>query len=284
MPKEIVFIWTALLFQPLINGLIFLYQILGQNLGLAIIALTGIIRLVLVPLSTPSLKAAKKMQELAPELAKLKEIHKDNKTALATAQMELYKKHGANPAAGCLPQIVQLIILIALYQAFNQVLTANGQTITKLNNLLYEPLKLTQNTVLNTNFLYLNLAKPDTFKFSLPLPASGQGTSNLSLPLPGLFLLLAALVQFLSSKMMMPAVKKAEAEAKKTEGATDDVMAATQQQMLYMFPLMTIFIGFNFPSGLVLYWFLFSLLSAIQQYFVGGWGGLAPWIARIRPK
>jgi membrane protein insertase Oxa1/YidC/SpoIIIJ len=84
--------------------------------------------------------------------------------------------------------------------------------------------------------------------------------------------------------MMMPAVKKAEAEAKKTEGATDDVMAATQQQMLYMFPLMTIFIGFNFPSGLVLYWFLFSLLSAIQQYFVGGWGGLAPWIARIRPK
>lgn len=275
MPQPIVELWTSILYQPIINGLIFLYQILGQNLGLAIIALTALVRVILIPFTNSSLKAAKKMQELAPELSKLKELHKDNKTAFASAQMELYKKNGANPAAGCLPQIVQLIILIALYSAFNEALTANGQTITKLNNLLYAPLKLAENTRLNTQFLYLNLSKPDVFHFQLP-------SSNFQLPLPGLFLVLAIIVQFLSSKMMLPAVKKAEIQAKKTPGESDDVMASTQEQMLYLFPLMTLFFGFSFPSGLILYWFLFSLLSAAQQYWISGWGGLTPWVNLIK--
>lgn len=268
-------LWTTLLYQPLINGLIFLYQVLGQNLGLAIAALTVVIRAILIPFTNTSLKAAKKMQDLAPEIAKLKELHKGNKTAFASAQMELYKKHGANPAAGCLPQIIQLIVLIALYQSFNQTLTANGQTISKLNDLLYQPLKLAQNTHLNTKFLYLDLAKPDIIHFPVP-------SSNLQLPIPGIFLVLAIVIQFLSSKMMMPAVKKAEQEAKKTSQESDDVMAATQEQMLYLFPLMTLFFGFSFPSGLVLYWFLFSLLSALQQYWINGWGGLQPWVNLIK--
>jgi YidC/Oxa1 family membrane protein insertase len=267
--------WQSTLFIPIVNALVFLYQIFGHNLGLAIVALTVLIRLALVPLSTPSMKAAKKMQELAPEIKKLKEIHKDDKTAFAKAQMDLYKQHGANPAAGCLPQIVQLIVLIALYQAFSQVLTANGHTIEKLNALLYSPLKLTQNTVINTRFLYLNLAKPDTIPLSLP------GTTAKMPPLPGLFLILAIVVQFLSSKMMMPLVKEEEKQAKKTAEETDDVMAATQEQMLYLFPLMTLFFGYSFPSGLVLYWFLFSLLMVIQQYFISGWGGLTPWVRRL---
>ncbi|KKT72339.1 MAG: Membrane protein insertase, YidC/Oxa1 family [Microgenomates group bacterium GW2011_GWA2_44_7] len=268
-------LWTTILYQPIINGLIFLYQSLGQNLGLAIIALTALIRLILVPFTNSSLRAAKKMQELAPEIAKLKDLHKDNKTAFASAQMELYKKHGANPAAGCLPQIIQLIVLIALYQAFNQVLTTNGETISKLNQLLYPPLKLAQDAHLNTNFLYLNLAKPDFFQFQVP-------SSTIQLPLPGLFLLLAVVVQFLSSKMMLPAAKKAESLAKKTPQEADDVMAATQEQMLYLFPIMTLFFGFSFPSGLILYWFLFSLLSSVQQYLISGWGGLTPWINIIK--
>ncbi len=270
-------VWNTLLYQPIINGLIFLYQVLGQNLGLAIIALTGLIRVILIPFTNSSLRAARKMQDLAPEIAKLKALHKDDKTAFAAAQMELYKKHGANPAAGCLPQIIQLIVLIALYQAFNQTLTTNGQTISHLNNLLYQPLKLAADTHLNTNFLYLNLAKPDIFHFTLP-------NSNVNLPIPGLFLILAIVVQFLSSKMMMPAVKAEEKLAKKEKNETEDIMASTQEQMLYLFPLMTLLIGFNFPSGLVLYWFLFSFLSAVQQYFVSGWGGLTPWIKTAKEK
>ena len=108
-------IWQLLLYQPILNALIFLYKVLFNNLGLAIIALTVIVRFALSPIMTNQLKSAKKMQELAPELEKLKRKFKDDKQKLMQAQMELYKNHGVNPASGCLPQIVQLIVLISLY-------------------------------------------------------------------------------------------------------------------------------------------------------------------------
>jgi YidC/Oxa1 family membrane protein insertase len=265
-------IWNSLLFHPLVNGLFFFYKIFG-NLGVAIILLTILIRVVLIPLTSPSMKAAKKMADLGPELAKLKEKHKDDKQKFAQAQMSLYKEHGVNPAAGCLPQIVQLLVLITLYQAFSSVLVQNGSDVLhKLNTILYPILQLPADTHLNLSFWYLNLAKPDM----IALPGLPK--------IPGVFLILAALTQFISSKMMLPQVKKAEKEAKKTPGKTDDIASSMQSQMTYLFPLMTILIGFSFPSGLVLYWFIFSFSSIIQQYFVSGWGGLTPWIEKIRIK
>ena len=264
-------IWNLLLYQPLVNALIFFYQLLFNNLGWAIVGLTVIIRLILIPLTMPSMRAAKKMRELAPEIEKLKKKHGSDRQQLAKAQMELYKRHGANPAAGCLPQIVQLIVLIALYRAFYQVLRPNGDILIKLNEVLYPALRLPAETIINTNFFYLDLAKPDIFH----LP-------GLSLPLPGLFLILAAAIQFISSKMMQPIVTKAQLEAKKTEGKADDMAASLQGQMLYLFPLMTIFIGYSFPSGLIIYWFIFSLTTAIQQYFASGWGGLQPWLIKLK--
>lgn len=264
-------IWNSLLYHPLINALIFFYQVLFHNFGLAVIVLTGLLRLVLVPLTLPSMKAAEKIRKLAPELGKLKEKHKNDKQALAKAQMDLYRQHGANPAAGCLPQIVQLLILIALYQAFIQVLRANGgEMIAKLNEILYSPLKMPAEAIINTQFLWLNLAKPDVFKIP-----------GISFPLPGLFLVLAALVQLISSKMMAPAVAQARKVAEKTPEKTDDMTSMMSGQMLYLFPLMTIFIGYSFPSGLVLYWFVFSLFTAVQQYYVSGWGGLTPWVSKF---
>ena len=252
-------LWHIFLYQPLVNGLILFYKILFNNLGLAIIALTAAIRLILIPLTAPSLKAAKKMQELAPQLQKLKERYKNDKQGLSRAQLELYRQHGANPAAGCLPQIVQLLILIALFQAFSEVLKPNGTAvITKLNEVLYPSLRLSSQTIFNLKFLYLDLAKPDIIR----LPA-------FTFPLPGIFLILAALTQFLSSKMMVPQVKAQAAEAKKTPGKEDDMATMMQKQMLYMFPLMTLLIGFSFPSGLVLYWLVFSLFQMAQQYFTG---------------
>ncbi|MGB9911481.1 MAG: YidC/Oxa1 family membrane protein insertase [Microgenomates group bacterium] len=247
-------LWYLFLFQPILNALIFLYQVLFNNLGLAIIALTIIIRSLLIPLTLPSLKAVQKMKELAPELEKLKEKYKNDRQQFAKAQLELYRQKGINPAAGCLPQIIQLIILIALYQAFAKVLVQDGDIIEKINQVLYPFLRLSSETVINTRFLYLDLAKPDVFY----LP-------DLKLPLPGFLLLSAALIQFVSSKIMQPTVKKASEEAKETSGIEDDLTVAMQKQMLYLFPLMTIFIGYSFPSGLVLYWFVFSLFTLIQQ-------------------
>lgn len=247
-------LWHLLLYQPLINALIFFYQVLGQNLGLAIIGLTGALRLLMVPLTAPSLKAAKKIQELAPEMEKLKQKHGDDKQALAQAQLDLYKKHGANPAAGCLPQILQIIVLIALYNAFNTILHSEGDIVSKLNPLLYPQFKFAEGTVLNTTFLGLDLAQPNVFR----LPA-------VPFPLPGLLVILAALTQYLSSKMMLPVAKKEQRLAQKTKDSTDDLQTAMQTQMLYMFPLMTLFIGISFPAGLALYWLVFSVFSLIQQ-------------------
>lgn len=257
-----------IIWQPIINLLIIFYQLLFDNLGLAIIILTVFIRLVLVPITLPSLRAMQKMKDLAPELKKLKEKHKDDKAKLMQAQADFYREKGINPAAGCLPQIVQLVILIALFQGFITVLSANGDVTEKLNQVLYPAFKL--DTPVNTIFFGKDLTRPDVV--SVP---------GLPVPLPGVFLVAAALVQFVSSKMMLPQTEKQKKLAKKTPGQMDDIMTGMQQQMLYLFPLLTIVIGYTFPLGLVLYWATFSLFQVVQQYFVSGWGGLAPWLKRV---
>lgn len=242
--------------QPILNALILLYKVLFSNLGLAILALTSIVRLALIPLTNPQLKSAQKMQEINPELEDLKKKFKDDKQKLMQAQMELYKKHGINPAAGCLPQIVQFVILISLYQAFNQVIKPDVGLVNKLNQNLYPIAKLATGSVLNLNFLYLNLSKPDL----IHLPGF--------VALPGLFVILATIFQFLSSKMMMPMAKKEEKLAKVTEGKTDDFTSSMQKQMLYLFPIMTLIFGYTMPSGAMLYWFAFSFFSFLQQMFI----------------
>lgn len=247
-------IWSLIFYQPILNALIALYQVLFGNLGLAIIALTLIIRLVLIPLTNPQLKSAQKMQKLSPELAKLKEKFKDDKQKLMSAQMELYKRNGVNPASGCLPQILQLVVLISLYQVFNEVIKPDGvEVVKKVNEGLYPFLRLPIETKFNLNFLYLELSKPDLIKIPGVFAA------------PGLFVILATIFQFLSSKMMMPAVKAEQEQAEKTKDSKDDMAASMQKQMLYLFPAMTLIFGYTMPSGVILYWFIFSFFSFVQQ-------------------
>lgn len=246
-------IWDALLIQPLLNGIILFYKLTG-SLGMAIIVFTIFIRLVLVPLTMPGMRQAQKMKDVAPNLEKLKLKYKGNKQGLAQAQMELYRQNGINPAAGCLPQVLQLVILFALFQVFIRVLSGSIEVV-KINELLYPVLRLSSDHALTTNFLYLNLSKPDT------IPVAG-----LPFALPGLFLFLSAAAQYFSFKMTMPAVKKEEKVAKKTVTQADDFMVQMQSSMLWMFPLMTIFAGFAFPSGLALYWFVYSVFQVGQQY------------------
>ncbi|MCL5090955.1 MAG: YidC/Oxa1 family membrane protein insertase [Patescibacteria group bacterium] len=249
-------IWTVLLYQPILNALILLYQLLFSNLGLAIIALTALIRLILIPLTNPQLKSAQKMQELAPELDKLKKKYKDDKQKLMQAQMELYKTHGINPTSGCLPQILQFVILISLYQAFNLVVRSGAEVVDKINQSLYPFVQLPAGSALNLKFLYLNLSQPDL----IHIPNF--------VAIPGLFVILATVFQFLSSKLMMPVVKEEAKEAKGTKTETDDMAVAMQKQMLYLFPLMTLVFGYTMPSGVILYWFIFSLFAFIQQVII----------------
>jgi len=154
--------------------------------------------------------------------------------------------------------------LIALYQAFMQVLSSDGQAILKLNEILYfDFLKLDPGRVVNTHFGPWNLSQPDRF-FVLPI--------------------LAGFFQLLLSKMMQPAVAAGTKEAKKTPEKSDDLMYTMQEQMLYLMPLMTVFIGWRLPSGLVLYWLATTIFSFVQQYFVSGWGGLEIWMRKIKSR
>lgn len=255
--------WNTIFFEPLLNALIFFYQFLGQNLGMAIIGLTVFIRGALTPLTLPSLRAAQKIKDLQPKLAKLKAKYSHDRQLFAQKQLEFYRQEGVNPASGCLPQIVQIIILIALFQAFNQVLVVNGSVVENLNQHLYQPLKLAADFSFNPRFLYLDLTKPDVFAIT-PI---ALGPIKIS-ALPGVFLILSAAAQFLSSKLMMPVAKATQAKAEKTKPEADDMAAAMQTQMLYLMPIMTLFIGLRFPSGLVLYWLVFSTMMLIQQLWM----------------
>ncbi len=243
--------WQLFFYQPLLNGLLF-FAFLTGNFGWAIIVVTILLRLLLLPISWPALAAAAKMRQFAPELEKLKRKHRGNKKALAQAQMEFYRQKGINPASGCLPQIVQIIALFALYQAFRQGLGLTGASLAPVRNLLYPFLHLPPQAAFSSHFWYLDLQKPDIIHLG-------------RWPLPGFFLIVAAVSQFLSSKLMMPAAKL-ETKKARQEGGEEELMASFQKQSLYLFPAMTLLFGFSFPSGLVLYWAVFSLVNLAQQW------------------
>lgn len=233
----------------LYQALLFFYQLFGGNLGLSIIAITLITKIILLPLVVPSLRSAKKMQDLKPELDRLKSKHTD-KAALQQAQVALYKERGINPAAGCLPQIFQIIILISLYQVFMYFLKQSS----------------VGGTVLNPYFLYLDLTKPDR-TYIMPI--------------------LAGVSQLVFSLMMQSGIEshvhnpKKKDEKKKEENSLE-MASSMQKQMIYMMPLMTVIISLNFQSGLVLYWVISTVFSLVQQYFFSGWGGLIPAYNKVR--
>lgn len=238
-------LWNSLLYQPLLQALLFLYQI-TNNFGLAIIALTVIIRGVLVPITLPALKSAKKMQELKPHLDLLKEKHGSDKMRLQQEQLKLYKEAGVNPAAGCLPYLMQFLVLIALYQVF-MFFISKGKV---------------DGTIVNMNFLWLNLAKPDK-SYVLPI--------------------VAGLSQLLMSALMLPKELTLEKHLKtnkeKQEVKKEGDMATTMnKQMMFMMPAMTVFIGISLPSGLALYWIITTVFSIIQQYFTTGLGSLEKYL------
>jgi len=240
-------------------------------MGLAIIGFSLFLRVVLTPLTKPATDNMKKIREIQPQLKKLQKKYGSDKQGYLKAQAEVYKQNGINPTAGCLPQILQLLVLIALYQAFQLLLAGHGSVPDAFNNLLYTPVKFAEGAMLNTRFLYLDVTAPDVFR-----------VPGISFALPGLLVILSALVQFLSAKISMPYVAQEEQVAKKTKGEADDMATAMQSSMIYTFPLMTLLIGVSFPSGLALYWLVFSLFQGWQQYRSFGWGGLTPWVAKAK--
>jgi YidC/Oxa1 family membrane protein insertase len=263
-------IFTTILIQPLANGLIAFYKLLGGNMGLAIIAFSLFLRLILSPLTKPYMESMKRMKEIAPNIEKLKAKYQGDKVGMAKAQADLYKEKGINPGAGCLPYLLQIVVLIAFFNVFTRTLSPDGDLATRFNAILYTPLKFTEGAVVNTRFFYLDVTRPDVFRFE-----------GLPFPLPGPVLILAALVQLFSAKMMTPYVEAEKKIVKKTKEAADDLQVAMQSSTIYTFPLFTIIFGMSFASGLALYWLMFSLSQAYQQYRSSGWGGVTPWLKKL---
>jgi len=250
-----------ILIAPFINALVGLYHLFG-NFGWAVIAVTVIIRILLIPLVLPTLKSSKKMMLLQPKLKEIQAKFKGDKKALAAAQMELYKKEGVNPLGGCLPQILQIAVLIIFFSAFNMVVnySMGKGSLEAVNRNLIPAFQLKEGYQMNLNFLGSDLTKSPS-----QISKTGMG---LNMILPIFLLLGSAVTQFFSSKLMMPAPKLDKQAVALTKDKEDDMMGAMRNQSLYMMPVMTLFLGWSFNLGILLYWFMNSAVMLVQQLMV----------------
>ncbi len=227
--------YEVIFYQPVLNLLVFLYNIVpGNDLGIAIILLTIVIKLILLPLSKKSLTSQKALQDLQPKINEIKKKFKDNKEQLSREIMKLYKENKVNPFSSCLPLLIQLPFLFAVFRVF-RIGFENGAL-----DLVY-PFILRPESINYMSFGFVDL-------------------SVRNVPIA----ILAGLAQFWQTKMMM--AKKPEI---KTPGSKDeDMMAIMNKQMIFMMPLLTVFIGMSFPGGLALYWLVTTVLTGLQQVYV----------------
>lgn len=230
-------LFNIILYKPLLNLFVWLYNVIpGHDLGIVILVVTLLTRLILYPLTNSSIKAQKSMQELQPKLDSIKKEFADDKQKQAQATMELYKNNKINPLASCLPLLIQLPILIAIFLVMRDGL-ASKNIAENLYPFVQNPGQL--NAV---SFSFINLAVPSA-----------------------VLAVLAGIAQFFQARMFSRKNPPAEAGA---SGKDESMAAAMNKQMLYVMPIMTAFIGFQLPAGLSLYWLFSTLLTIAQQWLV----------------
>lgn len=231
-------LYNELLFRPLFNLLVGIMNIdPTHSVGIAIIMLTIIVRLMLLP---PSIHQARQMHQnqtkmaaLQKDIAKIKKEHKDDSGKQAQETMKLYREAGVNPASGCLPLLIQLPILIALYRVFLTGITP--ESFSYLYPFVAAP------SVVQQVFLGIDLAEPSVFLGAV-----------------------AGVAQFVLMRFFttMPTAQP---------GANDDtaqMMMTMQKNMMYIFPVMTVFIAFQLPAALAVYWVATTIFAIGQQYFI----------------
>ncbi|WP_322907163.1 YidC/Oxa1 family membrane protein insertase [Paenibacillus campi] len=182
----------------------------GGEYGLAVLVLVLIVRTLILPLTMKSVKSSKAMQAIQPQIQKLREQYKDDPQKQQAETMKLFQENQVNPAAGCLPMLVQMPVIIALYNA-----------------ILYNS-ELREHT-----FLWLQLGQPDKF-FVLPI--------------------LAAVTTFIQTWMMM-----------RMNPAS---MQGPMQIMMYLYPVIILFMAWSFPAALPLYWIYSNIYTIVQNYFL----------------
>jgi YidC/Oxa1 family membrane protein insertase len=235
MFQSLINFFYIILYQPLFNALVLLYDYVpGHDFGIAIIVLTLIIRFILFPVSIKAVRSQRGLQKLQPKMQELQKKYKDDKEKQAKEILELYKTEKINPFSGLLLAIIQLPILIALYRVFWSGL--NPKELLGLYGFVVNPGHI------NALFLHIiDLSKPNF-----------------------IFAVLAGLVQYFQTKMLLPK----SGPKINNQDKTADFSQAMQKQMVYFFPVFTVIILINLPSALGLYWVVSGLFSIVQQYFL----------------
>ena len=251
------YIFELIFTYPIFNVLMLLYHLFG-DFALSIIVMTILIRLVLYPLTLQQLKSSKATQAIQPQIAEIRKKYAKDPKKQQEEMSALYKASGVNPLAGCLPLLIQLPVLYGLFYALNTVLRNpvlhNAQG-TGINDLIYPWLH---------PFLPVFTKLPDLslnwFTFINPTWHIPLGHPDPTHILP----IVAGIMTFIQLRMSQP----------KAASTSKDPMTQQMQMMQFLMPAITIFIGWGLAAGLAVYWTTTSLFSAVQQYFVTGWGQL----------
>jgi YidC/Oxa1 family membrane protein insertase len=225
-------LWQTIFYQPLLNLLVWIYNLVGGDMGSAIIVLTVLIKLLLYPLSQQSLKSQRALQRLQPQVEELKKRWQGQKDKLAQELMQLYQRERVSPLSSCLPILIQLPFLIALFKVFRSGL--NSGSLDLLYSFVANPGHLN-----DTLFGLWHLAER-----SIPLAV------------------ITGLAQYWQTKTLITAKPPVAVPGSQDE----NIAAIMNKQMKYMLPAMTVIFGFTLPGGLMLYWFVNTLLTIGQQY------------------
>ncbi len=231
-------IWELIIQQPLTNVLIVISHAFGGNFGVAIIILTIIVNLALLPLTLSQIKTSKKMMELQPKLAEMQKKFGKDRQRLAQEQMKLYKESGVKPAGCALQMFIQMPVWIALYQSIVLSLAAVPEGLLNLSRYLYPWDVIYSSIPMNPYFLGMDLSQTNY-----------------------ILAVLVGVSMWVQQKMStMP---------------TDDPRTSSQNSMMtWMMPILFVLMSLSFPSGLALYWVVNSLFRIVLQYRMTGWGML----------
>jgi YidC/Oxa1 family membrane protein insertase len=232
-------IFDTFVYHPVYNVLIFLYNsIPGQDFGVAIILTTVMLKLALLPLSRQQIESQKNMQELQPKIKALQKKHRDDKEKQSRAMMELYKKSGVHPLAGCLPLIIQTTFLIAIYRVLINISQAGLRAQTEdLYAFVADPGQI--------NHFFLNivdLSQPSYF-----------------------FAVLAAVAQYYQIKTM---VDRQPAKKPQPDTEEPDFAQIMNRQMIVILPIVILIVGFTLQSGLSLYILASTFFMIAQQEYI----------------
>ena len=239
----------------LINMMIFIYSLVGQNFGVALILFTILIRVVTWPLNAQQMKGAAAMQGLQndKDWQAIQKKYAKDKEKLAQEQMRVYREKGINPFGSCLPTLIQFPILFALIPAITFAIGSTPLSILKLSRSVYSFQDVAALVPLNSKFLWMDLGLPErTLLFGLSIP---------------LLALIVALTTYVQTKLTMPPSTN-----------PNDQAAATGKMMAIYMPIMLFFFSLNYASGLAVYFIMSNVLSIIQYAMMGkvNWRNLLP--------